>query len=193
MRPSENDRVLATYAARGDRIVSGERREVSSSPIGMNVIRTELRPVSAGRFTDWMRRTFARPAPRARVIAPAAVHLGAPLEVEWFLWHDAPEITLVTVSLVGSEIARRRISARTGISIVTETRPFLVLEIDRQVPDRGSPVASGHVEALVPSRTVPSLVGKLNEIAWAVIVEASFHTVTILRQQFPLAVLPVER
>lgn len=159
----------------------------------MNAIRTELQPVSSGRFTDWVRRTFARPVPRARVIAPAAVHLGAPLEVEWFLWHDAPEITLVTVSLVGSEIAHRRISARTGISVVTETHPFLCLEIDRQAPDQGSPVASGHVEARVPSRTVPSLVGKRNEIAWAVIIEASFQTVTVLRQTFPIAVLAVER
>lgn len=146
--------------------------------------------MSSGRFSDWVRRTFTRPAPRARVIAPPTVHLGAPLEVEWWLWHDAPAISLVTVSLVGTEIARRRISARTGISIVTETRPFLVLEIDRQAPDEGSPVASGHVEALVPARTVPSLFGKLNEIAWALIVEASYQNVTILRQEFPLAVLP---
>jgi hypothetical protein len=157
----------------------------------MDAPRTELRPVWSGKFTDWVRRTFGRSASRARVIAPPAVHLGGSLEVEWWLWHNAPEITLVTVSLVGTEIARRRISARTGISVVTQTRPFLILEIDRQAPDRGSPVASGHVEATVPARSVPSLAGKLNEIAWALIVEASFQTTTILRQEFPLAVLPV--
>ena len=138
---------------------------------------------------DWLRRAVARPTPRARVIAPAVVHPGSPLEVEWWIWHDAPEITLVTVSLVGNEIAHRRISARTGISVVTDTRPFLTLEIDRQTPEGGSPVASGHVEAMVPSRTMPTLVGRLNEIRWAVRVEASFESVTVLRQEFPIAVV----
>jgi hypothetical protein len=160
----------------------------------MDEVRTELLPASSGGgFCKWVRRKFtsAGPAPRARVIAPPTVRLGTPLEVEWWLWHNAPEITLVTVSLVGTEIARSRVSARTGISVVTETRPFLTLELDRQAPDEGSPVASGHVEMRVPSRTVPSLAGKLNEIAWALVVEASFQTVTILRQEFPLTVLPV--
>ncbi|HVR60520.1 MAG TPA: hypothetical protein VMU50_01410 [Polyangia bacterium] len=123
------------------------------------------------------------------MIAPAVVNPGSSLEVEWWIWHDAPEVTLVTVSLVGTEVAHRRISARTGISVVTETRPFLTLELDRQAPEDGSPVASGHVEAMVPSRTIPTLVGRLNEIRWAVMVEASFKTVTILRQEFPIAVV----
>jgi hypothetical protein len=159
----------------------------------MNAHRTELPPVSSGRLTDWVRRTFHRSAPRARVIAPPAVHLGDPLEVEWRLENGAPETTLITVSLVGTEIARSRISARTGISVVEQTHPFLVLEIDRKAPQRGVAVASGRGETVVPARTVPSLAGRLNEIAWAVIVEASFQASTILRQEFPLAVLPVAR
>jgi hypothetical protein len=134
-----------------------------------------------------------RSSPRARVIASPTVHLGQPLEVEWRLENPASETTLITVSLVGSEIARRRISARTGISIVAETRAFLVLEIDRKAPLPGAPVASGRGATVVPARTVPSLAGRLNEIAWAVIVEASFQASTILRQEFPLAVLPVAR
>jgi hypothetical protein len=157
----------------------------------MNVHRTELRPVSSGRLTDWVRRTFHRSAPRARVIAPPAVHLGEPLEVEWRLENGAPETTLITVSLVGTEIARSRISARTGISVVAQTHPFLVLEIDRKAPQRGAPTASGRGETVVPAGTVPSLAGRLKEIAWAVIVEASFQASTILRQEFPLVVLPV--
>jgi hypothetical protein len=161
----------------------------------MNSTRTELQPISSGsRFTNWVRRTLRPSAPRARVIAAPEIHLGAPLEVDWWLfWRDAPEQTLVTVSLVGSEVAHRRISARTGISVVTQTRPFLVLEIDRQIPDKGWPVASGHSEITIPSRTVPSLVGKRNEIAWAVILEASLRTDRLVRQAFPLAVLPGER
>ena len=153
------------------------------------MMRTELRPVSSSWLIDRLRWAFARPAPRARVIAPAVVHPGSPLEVEWWIWHDGPTITLVTVSLVGTEIAHRRISARSGISVVTNTRPFLSLEIDRQTPEDGSPVASGHVEATVPSRAMPTLVGKLNEVRWAVIVEASCNAVTILRQEFPIAVV----
>jgi hypothetical protein len=159
-----------------------------------NARRTELRPISGGgRFADWMRRAFSlsRSAPHARVIAEPQVHLGQSLEVEWRLERGAPEITLVTVALVGSEVAHRRISARTGISIVTQRSPFLSLEIDRRAPDGGAPVVSGRGAAVVPTRTVPTLSGKLNEIGWAVVVEASFQAETILRQEFLLLVLPV--
>jgi hypothetical protein len=155
----------------------------------MNALRTELRPLPSRGFTDWVRRLFGRSAPRAHVSAPPAVHLGEPLEIEWRLERGGAEISLVTVALVGTEIARRRISARTGISIVTETRPFLILEIDRQAPDADAPLASGRGATTVPARTVPSFAGKLNEIAWAVIVEASFRTATVLRQEFPFPVL----
>jgi hypothetical protein len=37
------------------------------------------------------------------------------------------------------------------------------------------------------------LLGRLNEISWAVVVEAFLDGETILRQRFPLAVLPVRR
>jgi hypothetical protein len=158
------------------------------------VARTELRPLSSGPLADLFRRVFSRGAARARVIAPREVHLGGLLEVDWWLfWSDAPEATMVTVTLVGSEVAHRRISARTGISIVTETRPFLTLELDRHAAQSGWPVASGHVETRVPARTVPTLAGKLNEIAWAVMVDATSGTESLVRQTFPLAVLPVVR
>jgi hypothetical protein len=155
--------------------------------------RAELRPLSYNKFTDWVRRIFARSAARAHVVAEPAVRLGQPLEVEWRLEGGAPEITLVTVALIGSEIAHRRISARTGISVVTERRPFLILEIDRQAPDAGAPTASGRGAAIIPARTAPSFMGRLNEIAWAIVVEAFVQTSTVLRQEFPLSVLPVSR
>ena len=63
--------------------------------------------------------------------------------------------------------------------------------IDRQVPDHGSPVASGQAEANVPLRSAPSLAGRLNGIAWAVVVQASFGASTVLRREFPLIVVPV--
>lgn len=158
----------------------------------INVPRGELRSVSSVGLVNWVRRTFTRRSPSARVIAPSVVCLGASLEVDWWLFcQDGPEVSLITVSLVGMEIARRRISARTGISVVTETRPFFTLEIDRQVPDHGSPVASGQAEAKVPLRSAPSLAGRLNEIAWKVVVQASFGALTVLRQEFPVTVLPV--
>jgi hypothetical protein len=157
----------------------------------MDVHRTELRPASSGGCADWLRRVLIRSAPRARVIAPPVVRLGEALDVEWRLENRPPETTLITVSLVGTEIARRRISARTGISVVAEARSFLVLELDRRAPERDATTASGRGATVVPARTVPTLAGKLNEIAWAVIVEASFQASTILRQEFPLAVLAV--
>ncbi len=160
----------------------------------MTALRTELRPVSPVGFLDWLRRAIARPEPAARVIAPATIHLGGSLEVDWwFFCQNGPELSLVTVSLVGAEVAHRRISARTGISVVTETSPFLTLELDRQRPERGSPVASGHAEALVPLRSVPSLTGKRNEIAWAVVIEAWSGAAMIRRQEFPIRVLAVSR
>lgn len=155
-------------------------------------LRGELRSACSVGLINWLRRTFVRGSPRARVIAPSAVCLGASLEVDWwFFCQNGPQVSLITVSLVGMEIARRRISARTGISVVTEMRPFLTLEIDRQVPDCGSPVTSGQAEAKVPLRSAPSLAGRLNEIAWAVVVQASFGASTVVRQEFPLIVLPV--
>jgi hypothetical protein len=156
------------------------------------VARTELRPLTSGTLPGWFQRILSRGAPRARVIAPRQVHLGGSLEIDWWLfWRDAPESTMVTVTLVGAEVAHRRISARTGISIVTETRPFLTLELDRHAAESGWPVASGHVETRVPARTMPSLAGKLNEISWAVMVDATRGSETLVRQAFPLTVLPV--
>jgi hypothetical protein len=151
---------------------------------------TQLRPVSSGKFTDWVRRLLVRSGPRAYVTAPPAVHLGTALPVEWRLEHHRSETTLITVSLVGNEIARRRISARTGISTVTETHPFAVLDIDRQPPAAGAAESSGRASVLVPARFVPSLAGRLNEIAWAVSVECHAGATTIFRQEFPLEVLP---
>jgi hypothetical protein len=48
---------------------------------------------------------------RAEVIAPPEVHLGERLDVEWQLDHGGREATNVSVTLVGSAIARRRTSA----------------------------------------------------------------------------------
>jgi hypothetical protein len=155
----------------------------------MTIPRVELKPVtSAGPVKRWLRRTFARSAPRARVIAPASVHLGEPLEVEWTLVHNAPELTLVKVTFVGTEVARQRFSARTGIHVTTETHAFHARELDRQAPEKGTQGASGRGSVVVPASAVPSLVGKLNEIAWAVVVEASFNDETILREEFPVVV-----
>lgn len=159
----------------------------------MNAPRVELRPVTSSKLSDWARRIFARSTPRARVVAPRAVHLGGSLEVEWGLEHGAAELTLATVALVGTEIARRRVSARSGISIITETRPFVTVEIDRRPLGQGGPVTSGRATVIVPAHSVPTLAGRLNEIAWTIVVEASFQAVTILRREFPLAVHPVPR
>ncbi|MDB4982221.1 MAG: hypothetical protein JWM82_2973 [Myxococcales bacterium] len=147
----------------------------------------ELVPASARRPARWMRRLFDRGAPRARMVAPPEVRLGERLEVEWGL--DCPEGDLVSVrvALVGTEIARQHLSARTGISVVSETSDFVDVELAR-VPAAGLRIATGRASGVVPARAVPSLAGRHNEIAWALVVEATFVAAPALRESFPLVV-----
>ena len=119
------------------------------------------------------------------------VYLGAPLEIGWRV-EPALDTTLVTVSLVGCEVARRRVSARTGISVITERSDFFVVELDRQVPDPDATNLSGKGATTIPVGLVPSLVARFNEISWSVIVEI-VCVPQASRQEFPLTVLPVPR
>jgi len=154
----------------------------------------ELRAISRIGLGARLRELLAGPGrPRARVFATAVVRLGGRLRVEWRLDHAGRRLHSVHVTLVGSEIARRRISARTGISVVTATRPFMILEIDhlRRVPDAGARRAEGNGEVMLTAPAVPTLAGKVNEIAWAVVVEAAFAAEPIWRDEFPIIVLPV--
>lgn len=124
------------------------------------------------------------------MVAPPTVHLGQAFEASWRCDWGARDVTNVAVTLVGAEVARQRISARTGISIVTETRPFLTLPLDRQMPARGATRADGRGAVGLPMRTLPSLTGRLHEIAWCVVVEAAFQATPIWRGEFPITVLP---
>ena len=155
--------------------------------------RRALRQTTAGGFIAWVRRTFGRATPRAQVIAAPELQLGEQLDVSWRIDYGSLEITNVSVTLVGTEIARQRISARTGISIVTETRPFLELAIDRRMPEQTARAADGRGAVIVPLSTVPSVAGTLNEISWAVVVEAAYQAKPIWRGHFPVAVLPRSR
>jgi hypothetical protein len=158
----------------------------------MNGDLAQLRPASSGGLAGWLKRTLVPATPRARVSASATVRLGGPLEVEWRV-DPARGTTLVTVSLVGSEVARRRVSARSGISIITERSDFFVVEIDRRVPSRTGAEVSGRGTTDVPAGLVPSLAAKFNDISWAVIVEVLAGVGPGSRQEFPLTVLPVQR
>jgi hypothetical protein len=150
----------------------------------------ELSPRSRVGLGDRLRGLFGRPAPRAQVTGPPTVHLGQTFEAAWRFDWGAREVTNVAVSLVGVEVARQRISARTGISIVTETRPFLTLPLDRHMPERGASRADGRGAVGLPIRTLPSLSGRLHEIAWSVVVEAALQATPIWRGEFPVLVLP---
>ena len=151
---------------------------------------TELAPAEPGGWVLRLRRMLRTGEPRARVFAGAA-RLGTRLDVEWRLDHGAREITNVSVALVGTEVSRRRISARTGISVVSERQPFLTLALDRQMPESGARHAAGRGSVLITAPAVPTLIGRLNEISWAVVVEAAFQAEAIWSREFPLTVLPV--
>jgi hypothetical protein len=152
-----------------------------------------LKPASGRGFGGWLRAVFGRPSPRAQVVAPPEVHLGGELAVTWRLDFGRREITNVTVALVGTEVARERISARTGISIVTETRAFVSLELDRRMPESSARDATGRGTVRVPAALVPTVTGRLNEIVWAVVVEAAHQAKVVWRNEFPLVVLPAVR
>jgi hypothetical protein len=159
-------------------------------PAAMKDGLAELQMLSSRGLGGWLRRTFGRPTPRPRVSASSTVRLGQPLEVEWRV-ERAVGTTLVTVSLVGREVAHRRISARTGISVVTERNDFLVVELDRQKPERAVATISGAGATVVPAGLVPSLAARFNEISWAVVVDVVFGPVVTARHEFPLIVLPM--
>ncbi|HEX3902274.1 MAG TPA: hypothetical protein VH853_05435 [Polyangia bacterium] len=150
-----------------------------------------LRPIGSGGFAHWLRGLVGRAPPKAEVVAPPALRLGEQLELTWRLDYGARDVTNISVALVGSEVARQRISARTGISIVTDRRPFLTLEIDRRMPDRDARTADGRGAVVVPASTVPSIGGRLNEIAWAIVVEAAHQATPLWTGAFPVIVLPV--
>jgi hypothetical protein len=155
----------------------------------MKPTHAELRPASSGGWFARLRWLLGGGGPTVRVSATATVRLGAPLEVEWRV-EPSRGATLVTVSLVGSEIARRRISARTGISVVAERSDFFVAELDRRVPQSGAASVAGEGATTVPAGLVPSLAAKFNDVAWAVSVEILRGAMPSLRQEFPLTMLP---
>jgi hypothetical protein len=150
-----------------------------------------LKAKSPSGFIARVRSLLRRTAPRAEVIAPPEVHLGERFDVEWRLDHGGREVTNVSVTLVGLEIARRRTSARTGITVVAETHTFLSYELDRRMPDRGAAGSTGRGSVLLTAPAVPTLVGRVNEIAWAIVVEAAFQATAIWRNEFPVIVLPI--
>ena len=129
--------------------------------------------------------------PPVQVIAPPEVHLGERFDVEWRFDHGRREVTNVSVTLVGLEVARRRTSARTGITVVSETHPFLTYELDRCMPDRGARGSQGQGSVVLTAPAVPTLAGKVNEIAWAIVVEAAFQATAIWRAEFPVVVLSI--
>jgi hypothetical protein len=155
--------------------------------------RRALEQTTAGGFIAWARRTLGRATPRAQVIAAPALRLGDQLDVSWRLDYGNLEVTNVSVTLVATEVARQRISARTGISIVTESRPFIELSIDRRTPEDTARAAEGRGAVIVPSSAVPSVAGTLNAISWAIVVEAAYQSRALWRGDFPVAVLPSSR
>ena len=112
--------------------------------------RRALKQTTAGGFIAWARRTFGRATPRAQVIAAPELRLGEQLDVSWRIDYGSLDVTNVSVTLVGTEAARQRISARTGISTVTESRPFIELPIDRQMPEQTARAAEGRGAVIVP-------------------------------------------
>ena len=152
--------------------------------------RRALKQTTSGGLIAWARRTFGRATPRAQVIATPELRLGEQLDVSWRLDYGSLEVTNVSVTLVATEVARQRISARTGISTVTETRPFVELAIDRKMPESAARSADGRGAVIVPLSTIPSVAGTLNEIVWEIVVEAAYQSKPIWRGHFPVAVLP---
>lgn len=148
----------------------------------------ELRVTAPRGLAGWWQRTFARNLARAHVSATSA-RLGARLSVEWRV-EPTDDTTLVTVSIVGAEVARKRLSARTGISVVTERSEFFVVELGRHdVSPRGATV-SGVASHDIPAGLVPSFAAKLNEIAWAVVVDVTRAAGETQRLEFPLMMQP---
>ena len=162
--------------------------EMSAAP--SSAPRRALKQTTSGGLIAWLRRTWGRATPRAQVIAVPELRLGEQLDVSWRIDYGSLDVTNISVTLVASEVARQRISARTGISTVTETRPFLELQIDRRMPEHAARSADGRGAVVVPLSAVPSVAGTLNEIAWAVVVEAAYQAKPIWRGHFPVAVLP---
>jgi hypothetical protein len=150
---------------------------------------TELRPAEGGRARAWLRRALGRGTPRARLSAPATLRLGQQVEVEWWV-EPSFGTSLVVVSLVGAEVARRRISARTGISIVAERSDFFAAELDRCEVDASAAAARGRGAAVIPAGLVPTLAGRFNDVAWRIVVDIVSSSAIASRQEFPLTVLP---
>jgi hypothetical protein len=152
--------------------------------------RRPLKPITSGGLAAWLRALAGRAPPKAEVVAPPELRLGEQLEITWRLDYGARDVTNMSVALVGSEVARQRISARTGISVVTDRRPFLTLEIDRRMPERDARTANGRGAVVVPASTVPTTGGRLNEIAWTILIEAAHQAKPLWTGAFPVIVLP---
>jgi hypothetical protein len=150
-----------------------------------------LRPIATGGLLSRLRALWGRGEPRAEVVAAPEVRLGEELTVTWRLDHASVEVTNVSVTLVGREIARERISARTGISVVTNARPFLTLAVDRRMPEAKASGSEGRGSVLVPRSSAPTVAGHLNEISWAIVIEAAYQADAVWAGTFPVTVLPL--
>jgi hypothetical protein len=51
------------------------------------------------------------------------------------------------------------------------------------MPDRGAAGSTGKGSVSLTAPAVPTLVGKVNEIAWAIVVEAAFQATAISRNE----------
>lgn len=164
----------------------GAARHALSAPV-------ELRPTSTSRLGTWTRALFRRGAPRARMVAPRRIALGGVLAVEWGVDCPSGDVTSVHVTLVGQELSRQRMSARTGIYVVSTASAFTVLELARAAPPPGQRVAYGRGTVTVPASTITSFTGAYNEIAWSIVVAAEFASAAPLRESFPIAVVAGRR
>ncbi len=57
--------------------------------------------------------------------------------------------------------------------------------------DRGAGGSTGRGSVVLAVPAVPTLAGKVNEIAWAIVVEAAFQATAIWRNEFPVVFLPI--
>jgi hypothetical protein len=138
------------------------------------------------------RALVALAAPRVRVTASARqLRLGERLSVEWTFRGNNETISGVAVALVGSEIARvQRGDGDGGRSTQRQVRPFARFPVANAA---GTGSANGTGTVIVPQNTVPTFSAPNNEIAWAVVVEASLRHLPDLREAFSVILLPEAR
>lgn len=138
-----------------------------------------------------MRAFFAMFAPSITLSLPAgAITLGQRIDIDYAFTEPTRRIRVWSITLVGSEIARRNLPNNDGSAgEKVEGNPFCTLRLAGGDAERPAPFA-GKVPLTLPADWMHSFESPNNEIVWQLRVQAEIAMLPDMNRDFRVVVLP---